>query len=102
MVYSLAQPTSDWVQHVHLDGKPYFIDSSRNIVTEANVMDQNVTKRIDSLYNALQELWTSVPVDKCPQVDDKYELYLSVSIDSDNFYYYINHTTQDIFWLTDI
>lgn len=88
-----------WEQYTHLDGKPYFRHPTWSVVTEANIRERRTREAIEALHARVHEafLEKKVQLEITDNMDK--ELYLSVNPEG---YYYVDHTTQDVFWLQDI
>jgi len=101
IVYASKPLPDGWVRYVHLDGKPYFRHEGRRIVTEANIADLEQKARVDMIYAHLHK---QVEILGNIELGDNYELYVDLDHHHDDkfAYYFVDHSTQDLFWLNDI
>ncbi|CAA7270473.1 unnamed protein product [Cyclocybe aegerita] len=99
-VYDSKKRLTSWEKYIHPDGKPYFRDKERGLVTEVDVREEGRREELEQLFAQINVKWTQNPISK---EDGHYEWYLGLpSHDTrTGSYYIVDHMTQDIFWLED-
>ena len=88
-----------WTYHVNPEGSPFYVNSARHIVTDDPIQRPEICSKIMSWE---QRLISMVKAEDL-RLPEEYEIYLTVSPDSDKCkYYYVDHSNQTTFWLEEI
>ncbi|CAA7269762.1 unnamed protein product [Cyclocybe aegerita] len=94
-----------WTEYIHPDGKLYFHHQKWRVVTEANLRNTEVAEKVERAYLALIEMWNEFKAQK-PSLsavsEDWLEIYIGLGPEVQYYYYFVNHQTQEVFWLTKI
>ncbi|KAF9534137.1 hypothetical protein CPB83DRAFT_889149 [Crepidotus variabilis] len=109
-IYDRLPLPSGWERHVHLDGKPYYRDRDRLIVTELDVSNRDLEEMLGLIYQSLvkdlekiKEGPAAVQTKKTRKLTETEEIYVMQCKDKSMWeYYFVDHGREDIFWVKDI
>jgi hypothetical protein len=97
-MHKLDSLPSEWQQHTHLDGKPYFQHLEWRVVTEAYMRNPVVRAKLAEWYHQIDTARSTKRPQWC--LSKNQELYLTLNPKPG--YYFVDHDTQSIFWLDDV
>lgn len=88
-----------WVQAFNPEGTPYYVNESKNLVTDDPIYQSDISSRITRWAEKLDIL---IENDDLVLPDD-YEIFITVAAEDDGCkYYFVDHTTRTVFWLEEI
>ncbi|KAF9524932.1 hypothetical protein CPB83DRAFT_838559 [Crepidotus variabilis] len=93
---------SGWKQHIHPDGKPYYRNASRKILTELDVSDVEEEKEMGQIYEELIARYNLAMVTQQEPgtLSDETEIYLTRNTTTREWeYYFVDYSTEDVFWV---
>ncbi|CAA7269740.1 unnamed protein product [Cyclocybe aegerita] len=95
--------TDGWTEYIHPEGNTYFYHKEWRVVTEADMLNPEVTKKVEFAYLPLVEMWNEVNAKDQSLGDIREEgLEIFIGLDTEVKYYFVDHQTQKLFWLTEI
>lgn len=92
-IHGLDALSDNWEQSVHPDGKLYFRNLAWNAVTEVDIRDPVKLLELGAWYTDIHNVRLSTNAELCANA----ELYLA--LDPLPGYYFVDHGTQQIFWI---
>ncbi|TBU35274.1 hypothetical protein BD311DRAFT_829155 [Dichomitus squalens] len=88
-----------WVAHFNPEGTQYYVNATKRLVTDDPIDHPDIWAKISAWITRLDTL---IETDGMALPDD-YEIFLSVATDDDGCkYYFVDHTTQTVFWIEEI
>lgn len=99
-MYNTGELPSGWQEYVHVDGKPYFYNGSRRIVTEECVRVEEFLTELEDFYAQVNAANLKLMKETQLNVSEDLELYLTLT--PKRAYYYVDHVNKSIFWLEDL
>ncbi|KAJ3512582.1 hypothetical protein NLJ89_g3440 [Agrocybe chaxingu] len=92
-----------WTEFFHPNGKPYFYHRRRQIVTEMDMRNPKDTAKVELVHIALVETWNQLKLQQLELGNISHDgIEIFIGIESEPQYYFVKHTTQEVFWLTEI
>lgn len=96
-MHNLDELPTEWLEYIHVDGKPYFRHTVWGVVTEEYIREPTTRTKLENWYHQVN----NVRMKKGPGiVSESFELYLTLT--PHPAYYFVDHATRSLFWLEDL
>ncbi|KIJ19052.1 hypothetical protein PAXINDRAFT_166942 [Paxillus involutus ATCC 200175] len=94
-------PIDDWVRCTQPEGSSYFLNSSKRILTDADISKRHTLKKINIAAGFLVKLAGDMFT-----VDDEIQLVIGIGLGQDEgtacvLYYFVDHKRRLLFWVHD-